>query len=112
MNDASDAEVTRNNYVQEEFIYHNDSPIEFVFDGLYAQSIVRDQPTEEVNKIIEKLKAIWEERSLSQISHNQLEQKITIYRNESLDKNSPADEETIIAIEESIVKIKDVSRKL
>jgi hypothetical protein len=112
MSDASDAQITREQNLQEETIYHKDLPMEFVFNGLYAQSIVRDQPTEEVNKIIEILKNIWEERSIKHISHEQLEEKLSSYKNEFLVENKPADKETIEVIEQSIVKIIYESKKL
>jgi allophanate hydrolase subunit 1 len=111
MSDASDAEITRNQAAQEEIIYHKDSPMEIVFNGLHAQSIVRDQPVNEVNEIIEKLKNIWLERQSKQITHEQLEEKLNSYKSECLDVGNPADIETIQVIEQSIVKIKYESKK-
>ena len=112
MRDASDAEITRNQTAQEEIIYHKDSPMEIVFNGLHAQSIVRDQPVDEVNGIIEKLKDIWLERESKQIDHDQLEQKLNVYKSECLVVGNPADIETIEVIEQSIVKIKYESKKI
>lgn len=82
-----------------------DTPVEHVFDNLYAQSIVRDQPTEQVNAMIDKLKTIYYQFDQTSISKEQfnldLDQYIT---NDLID--GPGDEDTVLAIKDAITRLR------
>ena len=82
-----------------------DTPVEHVFDSLYAQAIVRDQPTEQVNAMIDKLKATYHQFDQTSISKEQFNLALDQYITNEL-TDSPGDEDTIIAIKNAITKLR------
>jgi hypothetical protein len=73
---------------------HEDTPVEHLIDALYAQTMVRDQNTEELVKIADRLKSLWESYVSEAISKQTLMQEVSNFQAEVLTNDHP-DEITI-----------------
>lgn len=72
---------------------HVDVPIGQVLEACYAQCYVRDQNTEELDSVLDKLKSIWEEFEAKKIDSHEFSIKIGNWRN-TVYQNCSADQPT------------------